>query len=387
MRLLALWLSMVPALISSVAAAQTPLWRVQPATGFIDDAFALRPDGQAIAWLTTDGSGPATLHVQAIDISPAPEAVVPGLPSQVTALRWLDSERLLVVSKTTDGTQLIGQVFNSKGPLPEKLGPVDRLALATIDGKPVVVTYDRIEKKNDHVLVAILRDTWKPLRRVVLHEGSDGKVNHKAGSFRILWWNEGLTSAATQQSGVFDKARDMLRPSRYGRVEVFAGPSNAGGTVTVVDEISDVVGFATAQQIHAKHGPGDLFVELSDDHRELLLIDGLSRRAVELARPLVIYEAESIAQQVADDGRLLVSATVDPTNPPALKRQKVDKDDFDLFVIDKKAATSKLVLRLPGQARPTAWHAAGSHVAVLRKSKGFGRGGVALEIFTVEDKP
>jgi len=377
MKLLALLVLLVPA----VAAAQTPVWRVQPATGFIDDAFALRPDGNAIAWLTTDGSGPSTLHLQAIDTSPAPETVVPGLPSQVSSLWWLDNERLLVVNKT-GASQLSAQVWSAKGASPEKLGPVDRLALSTVDGKPVVVTYDHVEKKNDHVLVAILRDTWKPLRKVVLHEGSDGKVNHKAGSFRILWWSDGLTSAATQQSGVFDKARDMLRPSRYGRFDAFVGPN---GTVIVIDEISDVVGFATAQQIHAKHGPGDLFVELGEDHRDLFLIDGLSRRAVELARPLVIYEAESIAQQHVDDGRLLVSATVDPTNPPALKRQKVDKDDFDLFVIDKKAATSKLVLRLPGQGRPTAWHVAGLHAAVLRKSKGFGRGGVALEIFNLAE--
>ena len=49
--------------------------------------------------------------------------------------------------------------------------------------------------------------------------------------------------------------------------------------------------------------------------------------------------------------------------------------------VDRKTRAVNLTLRVPGEGRPSAWHQAGGRAAVLRKGKGFDRGGVALDVY------
>src|SRR3954465_14966903 len=77
------------------AAPPAPLQRFDAAgAGFIDDAMALRDDGKAIAFITTDGATSATLHLADVGGS---DVKVAGAPIDATAIHWLSAARVLVV--------------------------------------------------------------------------------------------------------------------------------------------------------------------------------------------------------------------------------------------------------------------------------------------------
>ncbi len=349
-----------------------------PSSGFIDDAFAIRSDGKAIAYLTTDGASQATLHLAEFG---GAQTEVPNLPVTVSALHWLGPDRLLIVSRSADGQSVSGQVFTAKGPTKDKIAAVRSIALATVANKPAVVTFARNEKRGvDYVFTAIDRATWKPLAKKTFHGDAEGRIT-QPGPFKPLWWYDGYTMGAVLKAGEFDKARDMRRPDRFARFDVFAG------RVLDEHEIEDVLAFAQVGALHAAHPDEESFALFSEDHRKLLLVDGLEQHELTVARPLMLYDAETLAYHPADPEGLAVSLTIDPVNPAALKRKKSDPDDIDLYVVDRRAHAATLRLRLAGQGRPSAWQIVGGRVGLLRKSKGFDRGGVALEVYDLPAAP
>lgn len=345
---------------------------------FIDDAFALRGDGRSIAYLTTDGATQASLHLANVPADQT-EVLVAHAPTHAAAIHWLGNDRVLVVDRDPASGRLSAQSFSPKGPSREKLGPVDAVAPSSLDGKPVIVTYSRSEKKGvEHTFVAYSLDALKPIARRVYNEDADGRIAERGGPLKVLWWQDGYSAAAALKAGEFDKARDMRRPDRFVRLEVFKGK------VSEDHEIDDLLAFATASLEHKKHDGEKAFVHLSDDHKKLLVTDGLLERELKLARELSMYDANSFRHQLLDDGRLILSATVDPTNPAAVARRKADPDDLEIYVVAPKGRATTEALRLAGQSRPTGWQVGGGRIAVLRKSKGFDRGGIELEVHALD---
>jgi hypothetical protein len=341
--------------------------------GFIDDPCALRSDGQAVAYLTTDGAKASTLHLTQIG---GADETYANLPATVTALHWLDAAHVLAVWREGEGGPLKARAFGPGGASRDTLGPADQIALGTVDGKPAVVTYARSERKTvEHAVTAFAAATLRPLgRRVVLREDKEGLVAHAGGAFRPLWWERGLTTLVVRRAGEYDKTRDMQRPDRLARLDVFTGK------LRDEQEIGDVLAFVHVNADHAAH-PGEAqLAHLSDDHTKLLVVDGNEEHEVALPRALHDYEPETLRYQPLDDGRLALSLTVDPMNPAAQQRKKADPDLFELFVLDAKTRAATLELQLLAGGRGLGWRIGGHRAALLRKSKGFDRGGVALEI-------
>jgi len=356
-------------------ASGAPEASFKPATGFIDDPLALRDDGAALAYLTTDGAGTSALHLAALPAGTTPEIVVEGLPGSVRALHFVGPDRVLVVSNNDDAETVTAQVFGPKGPAKEKLGPLIDIALSTVKGKPAAVGYARTEKKGvEHTVTAWSLATWKVVAKKTLKEDEEGRIADRHGAYKLLWWKDGFIRAAALKAGEYDKARDMRRPDRFAILDVLAGK------LTGEHEIGDLLRFTQVALDHKKHGIDEVFVHLSDDHKQLLLTDGDDQHEVKLSRELFMYAPDSIAYQHLGD-RVYVSANVDPMNPPAQERRKADPDDFDLHAVDRKSRAATVVLRLPGQGRGFGWRVGGGKVAVLHKSKGFDRGGVALEVY------
>ncbi|HWE29257.1 MAG TPA: hypothetical protein VHB97_14710, partial [Polyangia bacterium] len=183
--------------------------------GFIDDAYALRDDGKAIAFITTDGATAATLHLADLGGN---DVKIAGAPVDAVGLAWLSPTRVLII-RGRDGTST-AQAFSAAGPDKTKpIGPFARFAFATVDGKRAFVTYARAEKRVvEHALAAYAVDTLKPLKKRTWREDAEGQIKQGASSIKPLWWAEGFTMLAALRAGEFDKARDMRRPDRYTRL-------------------------------------------------------------------------------------------------------------------------------------------------------------------------
>ena len=79
-------------------AAPEPVARYTAGSGgFIDDGYALRDDGKALAFVTTNGATAATLHLA--DVGGADVAIA-SAPVEANSVYWLGPGRALVVSGT-----------------------------------------------------------------------------------------------------------------------------------------------------------------------------------------------------------------------------------------------------------------------------------------------
>ena len=190
-----------------------------------------------------------------------------------------------------------------------------------------------------------------------------------------LWWAEGYTVLAALRAGEFDKARDMRRPDRYTRLDAL------GGKVLLESEVKDVLAFTQVSLLRRDLPNQPVIVHFSDDRKRLLLLDGIDEGDVKLPRELWKYDVGSLQEQTLDDKRVMVSLTIDPVNPDAVAKKKAAPDDIELYEVDRASRAATLRLTLPGQGRPSSWRVAGNRLLLLRKDKGFDRGGIALELY------
>lgn len=342
-------------------------------SGFIDDAFAVSADGKAVAFLTTDGASAAVLHLFPIG---GAEVKIEDAPFDAVALYFLAPERILIVHGS-DGN-LTANVFTPRGVEKQKLGPFGQLAMARVDGKAALVTYTRSEKKGvQHELVAYDLERLKPIKRKTLAEDSEGQIRQAHGVIKPLWWSDGFTVLNARKPGEYDKATDIRQPDRFTRLEVFSGK------ILGEEQVKDVLAFMRVALERRDRPNEKVIVHFSEDRKQLLVLDGLSENEAQLARPIWKYDVPSLGAQLLDDKVAAFSLTVDPVNPDAVNRQKTEPDEIDLYQFDRQSHITTRILTLPGEGRRSSWHIGGDRLVLLRKDKGFDRGGVALEVYEI----
>jgi hypothetical protein len=344
---------------------------------FIDDPFDFSADGKSLAYITTDGAKPGELHF----VSPGskdPEVKM-GYPS-ITPERidFLDGERILVVERNPETRMAKGQIYTRKGPGKDKLGPASDIVLATVGGVPAIVTYTRAAKGNSatHTLTAVRRDNLKPLGKKVLNESGEGRVAFKGGAFKLLFFEDAYTELIGQKEGEYDSKHDIRKPDHEARIDVF------GEKIIKEREIPDLVEWNKVILMRKKHQNESSFVQFSEDQKHLLLVDSDDVESeLKTPHPLDKYEVNTLAYQPVGPAAMVMSLTVDPVNAAAVRAQKADRDWLDIYKLDVKGRALEEIARIDGLKRPSAWRLVGSRLGVLRKHKGFARGGMELEVY------
>ncbi len=377
-------------LAAGLGHAEAPaLQKLAPPEGrFFDDPMAVSTDGKSLATISTDAATAASLHVFPLDPKVGKALRVDGVSLTVTALAFLDATHVLVTFKQ-DGTERVLASVATIGKdaitLDKKrLGPANAIERVIHDGKPMISVYQHVVKKlgGDHVVTLYATDGGKQLAKRVLVETAEGLLRIKSGELRPLWWARAHTQLAAQKIGEYDKAKDIRRPDRFIRVDV------TQDKVLVEEEIGDLMKFTKAVLDHKAQPDTEAFVRSSDDRKELVVTDGLVQHALPLQRPISTYSLESLTGFALDDKRLMLALQVEPNNPAALARKSPDVDDLDVYAIDRASIgkTDILVPRLlsvAGQGRSARFAAGGNTLAVLRKAKGFDRGGVGIDVFVL----
>ena len=135
--------------------------------------YALRDDGKAIAYITTDGATSATLHLADVGGN---NVKVGGAPVDALAVAWLSPTRVLVV-RGREGTST-AQAFTAAGPDKAKPhGPLlqVRLRHRRRQARPGHLHAQR-EARRRARLVAYSVDTLKPLKKKTWREDSEGQI-------------------------------------------------------------------------------------------------------------------------------------------------------------------------------------------------------------------
>ena len=347
----------------------TRIGELRPGRGFVDDAVAVA-DGALIA-LVKDGVDVRATRVALTDARAAGEVAIGAAAPEAYRVIPL-GDRLLVIHGVA--APRAATLVDATGKAVRSWKPAEAIAVRTIGGKPTVVTHTVTTRGKATLHQVALYDlgTGKKLARkgAALTLGPDGRDAKL--DFRPVYFGDDLTVAVGVRGGVWRKATNQRSPDTWATYDLITG------TWTADAPIADPIGLARRQPVLAAHSGERVFARMADDLSALELWRDGAAVEVTLDQPLELYDPTSV-QYAQRGGALWLSLTVDPTNPPAVRRQKVDPRYLDLFEVqgDRAVRRARLLVEAPG----VRWGWADDVWWVLEKSPGIPRGGRALTMY------
>lgn len=365
------------------------LAEVRPAEGFVDDAFALDGAGGRLAWIRTDGSAYAELHVVDLGQTGKPgqnAATVAQIDLGVATtsaeeVRFvLDGSKLFLRARPPGAEKATAFLVDLTGKVLHQWGPATDVVLADVAGTPAAVVFDRRTRPDKGETVydvsAYALGSGKALgKRRTFVADPEGWV--KALDLRILYWRDGYTTLVAKKRGEYDKKLDQRLNDSEALYSVLEGK------VIRSTMPKDVVAWLKLVKLREERPNTPAFVIVDEQRAGLELVTVDDRRVkIKLPVDFYLYEPTSLRQELGRDGKLYFTLTVDPVNPAALARKKADPEHIDLFVVDLAGdGTARRLARAARADRDFRWTVAGGRWVLLRKHKGFDRGGTHLEVY------
>lgn len=347
----------------------TKVGELRPARGYVDDAII--EVGGALVALVHDGADIRVTRVGLTDGAIAGELPI-GATAPEAARVVPVGDRLLVIRGVE--APWTATLLDAGGKAVRSWKPADAVAVRTLGGKPAVVTATITAKGKAtvHAVAAFDLASGKKLPKLgkTLTLGPDGRDAKL--DFRPVYFTDDHTVAVGVRGGVWRKAENQRSPDSWASYDLLTGGWLSDTPIT------DPMGMARAQPILAAHSGEKAFVRMAEDLSALELWQGGAPRALTLDQPLDIYDPTSV-QYAARGDTLWLSLTVDPTNPPAVRRQKADPRYLDLFELqgDRAVRRARLLLGKTG----VRWGWVGDVWWVLDKGATVGRGGPALTLY------
>jgi hypothetical protein len=353
---------------------------VHPDAGFVEDAYAFDGSGGRLALVRADAASLAEIEVLDLNQGGASLARfdISKATTWVTQVAFVSGgNEIFLVGKTADEARVTGFLFDLAGKQKRKFGPATDVVLTEVDGKPVVALYTQTQRKDGvtHDIALVRLADGKPAaKKRSLKADVDGNV--KALDLRVLYFKAGYTQVVGVQKGAYDKVKDQRLNDNEAIYDV------ADGKVIRAQPIGDLVAYSQALKLRMAHPGAGTFVVVSENGKGLDLVTADDK--VERLEPSLSfdhYDPKSLQQQLGRDGKLYFTLTIDPVNPEAVNAKKADAVHVDLYVVDPSTHKPTRLARLPQNERELTWTVAGGRWAVLRKHKGYGRGGPDLELY------
>ena len=326
-----------------------------------------------------------------------------GLPLNTNRLHLLPDDKILVVMRDLETAGLYtASIYSLKThaeiPVPGGIGPASEISLTTIDGQKAIVTANKPGPQSpqnpqsllnsEYKFSAFSAATGKPLAQRTYKLDEDGKINTPNGLALPLYFLDGFATWVVKQGGAFDKKKDLRQPDVLAYLDVF------GGKVRATRPIADPPALMDLKRVRSAHHESVAIIA-EDGTNQVEIVSALergrpdgpieARDQLPLPRPAGIYDAPSLRFKRLRPGTLLLSLMVDPVNEDAVAAKRADPDEVDFCTVDlsgDKPGPAQRKLTLLAGKRPLGWVASPSgRVVVLRKHKGFSRGGTEAEVY------
>ena len=329
-----------------------------------------------------------------------------GLPLNTNRLHLLPDDKILVVMRDLETRgQYTASIYSLKThaevPVPGGIGPATEISLTTIDGVLAIVAVSkpgpqspqdpRSLLSSEYKFSAFSAATGKPLAQRTYKLDEEGKIVTPSGLAMPLYFLDGFATWVVKQSGAFDKKKDLRQPDFLAFLDVLSGK------VRTTRPIANPPAMMDLKRVRAAHH--DSVVVLAEDGtNQVEIVSALergqpdgpteARAPLPLPRPAGMYESTSLRFVRLRPSTLLLSLMVDPVNEDAVAAKRTDPDEVDFCTVDltgDKPGPAQRKLKLLAGKRPLGWVASPSgRVVVLRKHKGFSRGGTEAEVYDLE---
>jgi hypothetical protein len=362
------------------------LGTLHPDKGFVDDPFAFDSEGRRLALVRADAADYA--EVEVLDLADGGNKLARFDLAPVTtspiSLRFVDGgTHLLVVGRPPGEGKATAYLVSLAGKVVRKWGPAADLSYVELGGTEAVSVFDA--KAHDkgggttyEVSVFALK-TGKAMgkKRAFVTDGG-GFV--QALNMTIQYWRKGYTELVGRRAGAYDKSKDLRMNDGEAVFDVVAG-------VLGPDRgIADVIAYARTLTLRRVRNNQAAFAHVPSDLSGVeLLLENDQRVAIPMDEPFSHYDAKSLHSELGRDGKVYFTLTIDPVNADAVERKIADPELVDLYAFDPATPTGKALrlARVPKGDRPFSWRFHGKYFVVLRKHKGFDRGGADLDLYEV----
>jgi hypothetical protein len=374
---------LAPAVASAKGAPKPlePEHALKPAEGYFDEAFALEPGGARLFVVRTDGA--TFWKLEGIDLATGKTTATFDLPKTATAVEQLvplgEGKGVVVVSRegTPEAPVLVATLIDVSGKAGAKVGPAH--AFGRPNAHPeLLLAFDRKlgTHENDvtYTITPYKLETLAPDGKPRQYKAVAGEL--KTPPFRVLDFVDGYALAVGERPRAYVKKDDVREPPRMAALDTLTGKIGEEA------EIVDVMGWAEAGKLRARHPGHALFAELNPDESGVDVVDAMGKkRPAELAVPFVLYDPKSLTDQEGPEtGALYFGIAVDPVNPEAVKRQKADLPMLDVYSTKGREESPALRGRI-FIPRHVAWRAGYGKLVALKRFKSFTRGGDELDVY------
>lgn len=351
-----------------------PFVRVEPASGFVDDAFAFDGAGGRIAVVITDAA--KSSEVRVLDLAQDGKVLsTRALPSELLpqALAFLgDKDAILVVGEDArapaEDRPRLGVLLDASGKTVRRFGPATDIAWTRVGADDVIVSWTR--KNLNHYEIVAVTAAGKPVAKKTFRLGKGGL------DVDLLGWRDAYLTAVVRQRGEYIKKLDQRGPAREARWDARTGKL-AGAR-----DIADPLEHKRVAEIRLPRPNLDAFLRVTEDLKGIELV-GADDKRVPVTLPVAFptYDPKSFTARQQPGGQWLFTLTVDPVNPDALAKKVADPEAIDLYRVEATGGRAIKLARVPKADRGFLWQSSAGRWAVLRKHKGFDRGGPVLEVF------
>jgi hypothetical protein len=368
---------------ASAKGAPTPLepaHALKPPEGYFDEAFALEPGGERLYLVRTDGATFAKLEI--VDLATGKTTGSFDLPKGQWAVERLEplegGKGVVVISRegTPEAPVLVAALIDGAGKAGAKVGPAHAFGRPNAHAD-MLLAFDRKlgahETDVTYTIAPYKLDTLAPLGKPRSYKAVGGEL--KAPPFRLLDFVDGYGRAVGEIPRAYVKKDDVREPPRMAALDTLTGKVGEEGA------ISDVMAWAQAGKLRARHPGRAMFAELNQDDAGVDVVDAMGKkRPAELAVPFTLYDPKSLTDQEGPEASAFYfGITVDPVNPDAVKRQKADLPMLDVYG-SRGEGSPELRGRI-FTPRAVSWRAGYGKLVVLKRFKSFTRGGDELDVY------
>ncbi len=362
-----------------------PLQALKPAEGYFDEAFALEPGGNRLYLVRTDGATFAKLEVVELETGKTTSSFdLPKNQAGQVGIERLeplaDGKGVVVIAHegTPEAPLLTATLVDGAGKAGPKIGPAHAFGRPSAAPADVLVAFDRKlgprESDVTYTVTPYHLETLTAAGKPRSYKTTGGEL--KAPPFRLLDFEDGYTRAIGERPRAYVKKDDVREPARMATLDTLTGK------IVQEAEIGDVLAWAQAATLRARHPGHAVFAELNPDESGVDVVNAMGKRQpVELGVAFRLYDSKSLIDQEGPEaGALYFGVSVDPVNPDAVKRQKADLPMLDVYEL--KASTDAAALRARVfTPRKVSWRAGYGKLVVLKRFKSFTRGGDELDVY------
>jgi hypothetical protein len=380
---LALTLASTPVAAAKTPKPLDPVHALKPAEGYFDEAFALEPGGGRLYLVRTDGATFAKLEI--VDLETGKTVSSFDLPANQPPIERLepvgDGKGVVLIARegTSEAPALTATLIDATGKAGAKVGPTQSFGRPSAPPQDLLLGFDRKFGPKDgdvtYTLTPYKLATLTPAGKPRVYKTTAGG-ELKNPPFRILDFVDGYGRAVGERPRAYNKKADVRQPARMATMDMLTGK------VGDESEIGDVMAWAQASRLRARHPGRGVFAELNQDDSGVDVVDAMgNRKAVELAAPFGLYDAKSLTdQQGPEAGAFTFAFAIDLLNPDAVKRQKPDLPMLDVYSAKsaKEAPAMRGRIFIP---RNVIWRAGYGKIVLLKRFKSFTRGGDELDVY------